>query len=96
MSVVNVSLQVIPCVAEEDIYDVVDRVIEYIDSTNVRYEVGATETVMEGELDTLLDIVKNAQDICIKHGAKRVVSIVKIDYKAEGVTIDEKVSKYRK
>jgi uncharacterized protein YqgV (UPF0045/DUF77 family) len=33
--------------------------------------------------------------ICIKEGVPRVVSIVKIDYKPEGVTIDEKVKKYR-
>jgi len=51
---------------------------------------------MEGELDTLLDIVKKAQEICVQEGAERVVSIVKIDYKSEGVTINEKVHKYRK
>jgi uncharacterized protein YqgV (UPF0045/DUF77 family) len=43
-----------------------------------------------------MDIVKESQQICIKGGVPRVVSIVKIDYKPEGVTIDEKVKKYRK
>ena len=95
MSLCNVSLQVIPSVTEERIYPVVDKVIEYIDSTGVKYEVSAMETTMEGELDFLLEIVKNAQDICIKEGAKRVCSMVKIDYKQEGVTMDEKIKKYR-
>jgi uncharacterized protein YqgV (UPF0045/DUF77 family) len=58
-------------------------------------EVGPMETTMEGELDELLNIVKKAQDICVKYGAKRVVSFVKIDYKPEGVTMNEKVHKYR-
>jgi len=53
------------------------------------------ETTMEGELDTLLEIVKQAQEICILEGASRVLSVVKIDYKKEGVTMDEKISKYR-
>ncbi len=50
---------------------------------------------MEGDFDKLIDIVKKSQQICIKEGVPRVVSIVKIDYKPEGVTIDEKVKKYR-
>ena len=95
MTICNVSLQVIPNVEEERIYPVVDKVIEYIDSTGVKYEVSAMETTMEGELDFLLEIVKNAQDTCIKEGAKRVCSMVKIDYKQEGVTMDEKIKKYR-
>ncbi len=93
---VNVSLQVLPAVPETQIYPVIDKVIDFIQKSGVRYEVGPMETTMEGELDKLLEIVKAAQEICVKEGAKRVISIVKIDYKPEGVTIDEKVAKYRK
>lgn len=95
MSLCNVSIQVIPKVSEERTYPVVDKVIEYIASTGVKYEVGPMETTMEGELDVLLEIVKNSQDICINEGASRVCSVVKIDYKKEGVTMDEKIGKYR-
>lgn len=96
MPIVNVSLQVLPRVPDEKLYHVVDKVIEYIQASGVKYEVGPMETTMEGELDQLMAIVKEAQQICIKHGATRVMSIVKIDYKPEGVTIDEKIGKYRK
>ncbi len=95
MTTVNVSLQVIPNVPEERIYPVVDKVIEMIDRSGVKYEVGPMETTMEGNLDTLLEIVKKAQSICVEEGANRVVSVVKIDYKKKGVTMDEKISKYR-
>lgn len=96
MTICNVSLQVIPKVSEEQTYPVVDKVIEYIQSTGVKYEVGPMETTMEGELGFLLEIVKRAQEICIEEGASRVASMVKIDYKRDGVTMDEKISKYRK
>jgi len=96
MPVVNVSLQVIPGVNDDRIYDVVDKVIAYIDSCGIKYEVGPMETTMEGELDELMEIVKKAQSICVREGASRVISVVKIDYKPEGVTMDEKVGKYRK
>ena len=95
MKNVNLSLQVLPVVLDAQIYDVVDKVIEYIQESGVKYEVGPMETTMEGDLDLLLEIVKKAQDICIKEGAERVVSVVKIDYKPEGVTMDEKIRKYR-
>lgn len=94
MAKINVSLQVIPSVEEENIYPVVDEVINLIKESGVKYVVGPMETTMEGELDELLEIVKKAQDVCVKKGAKRVVSMVKIDYKPEGVTIEEKTAKY--
>ncbi|NLM10120.1 MAG: thiamine-binding protein [Clostridiaceae bacterium] len=95
MAVANVSLQVLPIVPEEKVYPVVDRVIELIEQSGVKYIVGPSETTMEGELDILLDIVKEAQEVCIREGASRVVSFIKIDYKPEGVTMDEKIHKYR-
>jgi uncharacterized protein (TIGR00106 family) len=96
MAAVNVSLQVIPKVIDERTYEVVDKVIEYIASCGVKYEVGPMETTMEGELEDLLKIVAKAQEICVNEGATRVLSMVKIDYKPEGVTMDEKIGKYRK
>lgn len=95
MSLANVSIQVLPVVHESNLYKVVDKVIEYIDSCGVKYEVGPMETTMEGELSELLKIVEAVQGICVKYGASRVFSMVKIDYKVEGVTIEEKIKKYR-
>lgn len=93
--VCNVSLQVVPNVSEDDLYQVVDKVIDLIRESGVKYVVGPMETTMEGDLRQLLGIVEKAQEICIKNGASRIISVVKIDYKSGGVTIDEKVQKYR-
>lgn len=95
MPKINLSLQVIPNVADELVYPVVDKVIAMIAQSGITYEVGPMETTMEGEMDELMEIVKKAQDVCVKEGATRVISMVKIDYRPEGVTIDEKVGKYR-
>jgi uncharacterized protein (TIGR00106 family) len=91
----NVSLQVLPSVPEERLYQVVDEVIKLIQESGVKHVVGPMETTMEGELDQLLGIVQKAQEVCLKNGAERVLSVVKIDCKAGGVTIDEKIEKYR-
>ncbi|MBO8165379.1 MAG: thiamine-binding protein [Brevibacillus sp.] len=95
MPIVNVGFQVLPKVADGNVYPVVDKAIEVVQQSGVKYEVGAMETVMEGELDLLLDIVKRAQEACIQAGASEVMTHMKIHYRPEGVSMDEKLAKYR-
>lgn len=96
MASVNLAFQVLPKSEGGNTYDLVDKAIEIVQKSGVKYEVGAMETVMEGELDDLIDIVKKAQDACIKAGASEVMTHMKIHYRPlEGVTIDEKLKKYR-
>jgi uncharacterized protein (TIGR00106 family) len=90
---VNVAVQVLPLV--EDLYPVVDRAIEVIAASGVKFEVGPMETVMEGSLDELLRVAKSAHLACFEAGADQVLTIIKIGDRASGTTIDEKVSKYR-
>ncbi|PEA54846.1 hypothetical protein CON64_11120 [Bacillus pseudomycoides] len=93
---VTVSFSVVPQAKHKDVYAVVDKAIEVVQQSGVRYEVGAMETTMEGELDELLDIIKRAQQACIDDGAEEVITSIKIHYRpSTGVTIDEKVWKYR-
>ncbi len=42
------------------------------------FQVGAMETTMTGELNQLLDIVKNAQQACYDAGAVEVITNIKI------------------
>lgn len=91
----TMSLQILPIVDESEIYPLVDQVIEVIRSTGLNYVVGPMETSVEGDLDTLFTLAKQAQQVCVQAGAERVISIIKIDYKPGGVTIDEKIRSYR-
>ncbi len=70
--------------------------IELIRESGVKHLVGPMETTMEGDLHLLLEIVVRAQRLCLVLGAARVVSVVKIDCKPGGVTIEEKIGKYQK
>lgn len=95
MPKINVSFQVVPLVPEERCYQVVDKAIEVVQQSGVKYEVGPMETTMEGELDELLKIIKKAQQACIHTGANRVITYIKIDYSPKGVSMEEKVAKFR-
>ena len=94
LAVINVSFQVLPQVPGGDVYRVVDRAIEVVRRSGVKHQVGPMETTMEGELDGLLEIVKEARQACVEAGAVRVMTLVKIDYAPGGVTMEEKVGKY--
>jgi uncharacterized protein (TIGR00106 family) len=90
---VNVSVQVLPLA--EDVYPIVDRAIEVISSSGVKFEVGPMETVMEGPLEELIEIAKAAHLACFQAGAEQVVTIIKIGDRIGGTTMEEKLGKYR-
>jgi uncharacterized protein (TIGR00106 family) len=93
--IINVGVQVLPLV--KDVYPVVDKAIEAIQASGVKYEVGPLETTLEGtDLDQLLDVAKSAHRACFTAGATKVVTIIKIADALEGTSIEEKVSKYRR
>ncbi|MFC2038431.1 MTH1187 family thiamine-binding protein [Chloroflexota bacterium] len=92
---INVGVQVLPLL--DDVYPVVDRAIEAIQSSGVKYEVGPLETVLEGDdLDELIEVAKSAHRACFEAGAGKVVTIIKIADALEGTTIEGKTGKYRK
>ncbi|WP_319201505.1 thiamine-binding protein [uncultured Ilyobacter sp.] len=99
MALANLDIQILPSLeggTEKEKYRVIDAVIGYIQETGLKYEVGALGTVVEGEFEELLEILKKSQEICFTEGADRVCTMAKFDHKKEGITIDEKVAKFRK
>ena len=92
---INVSVQVLPMV--DNIYPIVDKAIETIQASGLKYEVGPMETTLEGDdLDRLLDVAKAAHLACFEAGASKVVTIIKIADALEGTSIEAKVGKYRR
>ena len=93
----SVAIQVLPQTEGGKLLDVVDKVIGYIKSLGLTYVVGPFETTVEGDIDTLMEMVKQCQIICVREGAPQVMSYVKIAYCPQmGVwSIGEKTSKYK-
>lgn len=89
------AFQVLPKVEDDRLFEVVDEAIAVVAASGVTYEVGPMETTMEGEPDELWAIVRKAQDACIKAGASRVMTYIKMDYNPGKTTIEEKIKKYR-
>ncbi|MCL2577035.1 MAG: thiamine-binding protein [Defluviitaleaceae bacterium] len=93
----SVAIQVLPQGADAKVIGIVDEVIAYIKSLGLTMMVGPFETTVEGDLDTLMDMVKHCQRICISAGAPHVLSYVKIHYSPKnGIwSINEKTGKHK-
>ena len=95
MSEASIAIQVLPGVQGDEVIRVVDTVIAYIKSTGLTTFVGPFETTVEGDFETLMEIIKECQLICVREGAPSVMSYVKIAYNPKGVwSIEEKVAKH--
>lgn len=92
----SIAIQVLPNTTEDEILRIVDKVIEYIKQSGLNYFVSPFETTVEGPFDELMDMVKEAQRICIREGAPSVMSYVKIALNPEaGVwSIEKKTAKH--
>ncbi|MDQ7095325.1 thiamine-binding protein [Desulfosporosinus sp. PR] len=95
MAKIMMAFQVLPKVEDSRLFEVVDEAIAVVAASGVTYEVGPMETTMEGEPDQLWAIIREAQDACIKAGASRVLTYIKMDYNPGKTTIEEKIKKYR-
>ena len=95
----SLAIQVAPqYVSEERVIEVVDRVIEMIIDSGLSYVVSACETTIESdELAPLLDIIAKTQEIIADEGIG-AATYMKLFYNEHAgvMTIDEKISKYKK
>ena len=66
---VNIALQILPTSKTIHPYSLVDKAIEVIANSGLRYKVTPFETVMEGTYDDIMKVVKQAQEACYEAGA---------------------------
>ena len=93
----SIAIQVLPLGADDHIVPIVDKVIEYLKSTGNPVHVGPFETTVEGDFERLMEIIREAQLICIREGAPSVASYIKIFYYPHGglMSIERKISKHQ-
>jgi uncharacterized protein (TIGR00106 family) len=84
-----------PYAGEEEMYKVVDACIEEIQKSGLKYEIGAMSTTIEGELEEVFDLLKVIHRIPFNLGCERVITTARIDEKAGGITINEKLKNHR-
>ena len=72
-----------------------DACIEKIKKSGLKYEIGAMSTTFEGEFDEVFDLLKTVHKIPFQLGCERVITVARIDEKAGGLTIENKLRNHR-
>jgi uncharacterized protein (TIGR00106 family) len=92
---INLALQVLPRSTTKDSYALVDKAIEIIEQSGVKYKVCPFETVLEGNYDELMAIVKKVHEQCYASGTETMMTYIKIQSSANAdVSIEDKMEKY--
>ena len=92
--IVNIALQVLPTSKTIHPYALVDKAIEVIANSGLRYKVCPFETVLEGTYEEIMKVVKQAQEACYEAGADSMMTYIKIQSSRGDVNIDDKMEKY--
>ncbi len=82
-------------VVEGSLRPYVRAAIAEIADSGLKYEVGAMGTTVEGDLDQVLEAIKRAHRAVLAEGAGRVLTMIKIDERSNGLSIDGKLEGFR-
>ena len=83
---------VVPVGAGVSISPVIARVLKIVVDSGIRYKANPMGTVLEGEWDEVLNIIKKCHDEAMKH-AGRVLTAVKIDdYRGKEDRLENKLA----
>ncbi len=92
---VNISLQILPTSPSIHPYKIVDKAIAVIEASGLKYKVCPFETVMEGNYDAIMEVIKQVHITCMQEGAESIFANVKMQIaKERNVLIEDKMEKY--
>lgn len=89
------AIQVLPKVKDGNTVEFVDKAIEIIKRSGVKYRVCPFETVMEGPYDKLIQIVDEIRKVFLDTEVEEVLINIKIELRPhKDVTLEGKTSRY--
>lgn len=80
----SISLQLLPQTSMKEAYRIVDLVLDMVkNEDDITYVVGPMDTVIEGDIDRLFTIAKEAIRMAHREGVESVFSVIKV-FSGEG------------
>jgi uncharacterized protein (TIGR00106 family) len=92
---INLAIQLLPRSSTKGTYELVDIAIELIQKSGLIYRVCPFETVIEGQYDEVMNLVKDIHDAVYAGGAEEMITNIKIQTRYnQDVFIEDKMKKY--
>ena len=93
--IVNASIQILPIVQDKHPYEWVDEAIAVIQQSNVKYEVGAFATTLEGKYDEVMEVINDINDYLLQKGCAEWITNIQLQIRSNSdITGDEKTAKF--
>ena len=93
---INASIQILPIVLDKHPYLWVDEAIAIIQQSNVKYEIGAFDTVVEGNYYDVIKLINDINEYLYSKGCNDWITNVQIQIRSNGnITGDEKTGKFK-
>ncbi|MFC0558474.1 thiamine-binding protein [Halalkalibacter alkalisediminis] len=92
MATVTAGFQILPDGKDMHTDGMIPEIIKVIKESGLNYHVGPMETVVEGNLHQVFELIQKAQQVGINTGASECMANIKVHYKPNGVTIADKWS----
>lgn len=95
----QMSLKVLPILknhSTNSVYEIVDKIINHIKTyPNIQIVVGPSETSIEGDLETLLEILKQTQILGQKLGCENLFTTIQLSQSPDMWSLEEKRKPYQ-
>lgn len=93
--IVNASIQILPIVQDRHPYEWVDEAIAVIQQSNVKYEVGAFATTLEGKYEDVMNVINDVNEYLLQKGCAEWITSIQLQIRSNGdITGDEKTAKF--
>ncbi|MFA9556341.1 MTH1187 family thiamine-binding protein [Evansella sp. AB-rgal1] len=90
MATVMAGIQVLPNGKDMDTNGVLPKLIEVVDESGLDYKVGPMETVVEGSMDEVMELVIKLQGEAMTEQTEEVLTNIKLHYRPDGIKMDQK------
>lgn len=92
---VNASIQILPVVQDRHPYEWVDEAIAVIQQSNLKYEVGAFATTLEGKYEEVMKVINDINEYLLQKGCAEWITSIQLQIRSNrDITGDEKTAKF--
>ncbi|WP_054707197.1 thiamine-binding protein [Bacillus sp. JCM 19041] len=90
MATVLAGIQLMPNNKDDHTGGTVDKILAVIERSGLRHQVGPLETVVEGDFDSVMTVLRDAHQEAVDAGAEEIMTNVKMHYRTTGVSLEDK------
>ena len=91
---INVAIQLLPITQKNNMIELIDKAIDLIETSKLKYRVCPFETVVEGTYSEIFNLVDLIRTSTLRNGCEELIINLKIHASKVDLFFDDKTEKY--